>query len=276
MSNPEPDELLPIGAFSLRCGLSIATLRRYDEAGVLRPAHVDPYSGYRYYGAAQVRSGHLIRLLRSLDVPVATISDLLVAPSPDDALARLDEHWRQVERRVAEGRRIKAFLHRSLGGTEPTMFTVDVKTVTEQTVLCRRRVVAIPDLDDYICTSLDVLRAEAERCGATVTGPGMTLYYSKVDDETDGEVQVCLPIDSVDGADRSGLSEDTAVDQLPGGTVAYTIAVGPDETSYPTILGAYDAVADWARSQGRVLSGPPREIAHDDDRLEVAWLLHDE
>ena len=82
------------------------------------------------------------------------------------------------------------------------MFTVDVKTVTEQTVLCRRRVVAIPDLADYICTSLDVLRAEAERCGATVTGPGMTLYYSKVDDETDGEVQVCLPIDSVDGADR--------------------------------------------------------------------------
>ena len=85
MNNTEPNELLPIGAFSLRCGLSIATLRRYDEAGLLRPAQVDPYSGYRYYAAAQVQSGHLIRLLRSLDVPVATIGDLLAASDPDTA-----------------------------------------------------------------------------------------------------------------------------------------------------------------------------------------------
>ena len=273
MSDAEADGLLPIGAFSLRCGLSIATLRRYDEVGLLRPVRVDPSSGYRYYRAAQVRTGHLIRLLRSLDVPVATISELLTVSSPDDAVARLDEHWNEVERRVAEGRRVKAFLHRSLGGAERTMFTVDTKSVPEQTVLGRRRVVAIPELVDYIYTSLDQLRAAAERCGATVAGPGLTLYYSKVDDETDGEVQVCLPVQPGD-SDLTRLTDDISVDQLPGGTVAYTFAVGP-EAEYPAVLGAYDAVAGWAGSHGRVLSGPPREIAHDAERLEIAWLLHD-
>lgn len=276
MTSIEPRELLPIGVLSLQCGLSIATLRRYDEAGLLRPARVDPDSGYRYYEPAQVGPGHLIRLLRALDVPLATVSELLTATTPDVALARLDEYWHQVERRVAEGRRIKAFLHRSLGGTEFGMFHIEVKDVPEQTVLGRRRVVAIPELVDHIYTSLNQLREEAASSALTVSGPGLTLYYSKVDDETDGEVQVCLPVQGTAEADLSRLDVKTSVDLLPGGTLAYTVASGPEQTEYPAILGAYDAIADWAGGHARVLSGPPREIAHDSHRIEVAWLLADQ
>ena len=272
MNDGRSDEL-PIGAFSLQCGLSIATLRRYAQAGLLRPARTDPITGYRYYDSKQVRTGHLVRLLRAVDVPVATISELLTTPNPDEALARLEDYWLEVERRVAEGRRIKAYLRRALGGTEMTMFTVHTKDVAAQTVLGRRRVIAIPDLVDYIYGSLEQLRDEAERAGLPVAGPGLTLYYSKVDDETDGEVQVCLPVEAGGAVDRHRLSVETSVDHLPGGPVAFTIAEGPEQTKYPAILGAYDAVAEWARAHGRVLSGPPREIAHDPQRLEVAWLL---
>src|SRR3954469_14130597 len=38
-----------IGEFSGITHLSIKTLRRYHEAGLLEPAHVDPRTGYRYY-----------------------------------------------------------------------------------------------------------------------------------------------------------------------------------------------------------------------------------
>lgn len=269
----EGERLLAIGAFSMQCGLSIATLRRYDEAGLLPAAYVDADSGYRYYRPDQVRSGHLIRLLRALDVPVAEISELLRAPDPQTAVARLEGHWREVERRVAEGRRISAFIRRSLGGAEFSMFPVQLKDVPDQTVLGRRRVVAIAELEGYIYDTLDQLRTEADRCALPVAGPGLTLYYSKVDDETDGEVQVCLPVRAGERA-PDGLGAGITLDHLPGGTVAYTIASGP-ETEYPAILGAYDAVAEWSQANGRVLSGPPREIAHDPERLEVAWLLHD-
>ena len=272
----ERNGLLPIGAFSLRCGLSIVTLRRYDDAGLLPAARVDPVTGYRYYDPDQVRTGHLIRLLRSLEVPVATIAELLAAADPQHAIDRLERHWREVERRVAEGRRIKAFLSRSLGGTENTVFKVQTKDVTEQMVLGRRRVVAIPELEGFIHASLDRLRTEAERAGLAVAGPGLTLYYSKVDDETDGEVQVCLPVETAPDRDRPGLDPGTTVDRLPGGPVAFTVAEGPDQASYPAVLGAYDAVAAWAEQHGRVLSGPPREIVHRPERLEVAWLLHEE
>ena len=276
MSETGPGELLTIGAFSLRCGLSVATLRRYDEAGLLPARHVDPHSGYRWYDPGQVRLGHLIRLLRVLDVPVATIAELLDDPDLATAVARLDEHWARVERRVAEGRRIAAFVTRSLGGAETAVFHVETKQVPEQTVLGRRRVVAIPELVGFICTSLDELQVEAERAGLPVAGPGMTLYYAKVDDETDGEVQVCLPVQPGDGVDVTRLSSATSVDTLPGGTVASTLAVGPEQARYPAVLDAYAAVTRWSEEHSRVLSGPPREIAHGPERLEIAWLLHEE
>jgi hypothetical protein len=40
-------EFITIGTFSLLTGLSITTLRHYDDIGLLRPADVDPRTGYR-------------------------------------------------------------------------------------------------------------------------------------------------------------------------------------------------------------------------------------
>jgi DNA-binding transcriptional MerR regulator len=45
---------LTIGEFSRITHLSIKTLRRYHEAGLLEPAHVDRQTGYRYYSVDQV------------------------------------------------------------------------------------------------------------------------------------------------------------------------------------------------------------------------------
>ncbi|WP_345407311.1 MerR family DNA-binding transcriptional regulator [Nonomuraea salmonea] len=67
------EELLPIGRFARLARLSVKQLRRYDELGLLRPAHVDEATGYRYYRAAQARQALSIGLLRSLDVPLAVV-----------------------------------------------------------------------------------------------------------------------------------------------------------------------------------------------------------
>jgi DNA-binding transcriptional MerR regulator len=40
-------DLLSIGVFALVSGLSINALRHYDDLGLLRPAVVDPLTGYR-------------------------------------------------------------------------------------------------------------------------------------------------------------------------------------------------------------------------------------
>ncbi len=65
--------LVPIGRFSAICRLSQKALRLYDEMGLLRPAWVDPDSGYRYYAVAQAVEAERIRLLRSLEVVYAAL-----------------------------------------------------------------------------------------------------------------------------------------------------------------------------------------------------------
>ena len=64
--------MLKIGTFSKLSRLSIRTLRRYDELGLLQPVHTDPFTGYRYYregaahhgGAHRHPAGHGLRPVR--------------------------------------------------------------------------------------------------------------------------------------------------------------------------------------------------------------------
>jgi DNA-binding transcriptional MerR regulator len=76
-------DLMPIGALARLSRLSVKALRHYDAEGLLPPARVDPGSGYRYYRRDQVRTAAAIALLRSLDVPLATIRELLAAGEPE-------------------------------------------------------------------------------------------------------------------------------------------------------------------------------------------------
>jgi protein phosphatase len=88
------EDLIPIGAFSDRCGLSPKRLRTYAAEGLIVPAAVDPASGYRYYSPGQLRSARLIDALRQAGMPLADIRVLMDQPSLD----QLDAWTRQLER----------------------------------------------------------------------------------------------------------------------------------------------------------------------------------
>lgn len=45
---------LSIGDFSRMTQLSVETLRHYHEVGLLEPARVDPFTGYRIHSPEQV------------------------------------------------------------------------------------------------------------------------------------------------------------------------------------------------------------------------------
>ena len=78
----ELTEELSIGSFSRVSGLTVKALRHYDEIGLLEPARVDEWTGYRYYGLEQARVAEAIRRLRSLEVPLDEIRELLGADEP--------------------------------------------------------------------------------------------------------------------------------------------------------------------------------------------------
>jgi len=94
----DDDELMTIGRFARLTGLSVGTLRHYDEVGLLSPASVDPATGYRRYRGGQARRARQIRMLRWDDLPIEEIRQVLDDPTGAVARDVLASHRRRLER----------------------------------------------------------------------------------------------------------------------------------------------------------------------------------
>ena len=94
---------MTIGEFAAAVGLTPKALRLYDELGLLRPARVDPATGYRTYVATQVERARLVAALRRAGVPPARIGGIGDLPRAA-AAADLAAWWRQVEADTADRR----------------------------------------------------------------------------------------------------------------------------------------------------------------------------
>ena len=91
---------LTIGEFATVTHLSVRTLRRYHEAGLLEPATVDPFSGYRYYEPAQIPTAQVIHQLRQLDVPLVEVQSILATDDPRQRAEVIAGHLRRLEAEV--------------------------------------------------------------------------------------------------------------------------------------------------------------------------------
>jgi DNA-binding transcriptional MerR regulator len=69
--------MFSIGEFARLGGVSVRTLRHYDEIGLLRPATVDPDTGYRGYSATQLGQINRIIALKELGLSLAQVRRLL-------------------------------------------------------------------------------------------------------------------------------------------------------------------------------------------------------
>ncbi|MEU7716660.1 MerR family transcriptional regulator [Streptomyces tibetensis] len=104
--------MLTIGAFAKASRLSPKALRLYDELDLLRPARVDPETGYRYYAAGQLERARLVAWLRRLGMPLAEIRRvcLLHDRAPSAAALEIRAYWARVEAETAVRRDLAAFL----------------------------------------------------------------------------------------------------------------------------------------------------------------------
>ena len=69
--------MFSIGDFARLGRVSVRMLRHYDAIGVLRPAAVDPASGYRFYQADQLRRLNRIIALKDLGFTLEQVSSIL-------------------------------------------------------------------------------------------------------------------------------------------------------------------------------------------------------
>src|ERR671911_572160 len=125
--------VLAIGEFSRLTHLSVRTLRRYHDAGLLEPAAVDSTTGYRYYGADQIPIAQVIHRLRELDVPLSDVQNILRSPDPGTRAALVADHLQRLEFELDRTRAAVASLRRLLR-PEPAPIEVELRAEPARTV----------------------------------------------------------------------------------------------------------------------------------------------
>ena len=97
-----------IGEFAQIAQVSGRQLRFYDQLGLLRPAHTDPQTGYRYYSIRQLPRLNGILALKELGLSLEQIGPLLKNDLPSAELrgrltmkrAQLEQSRREEETRL--------------------------------------------------------------------------------------------------------------------------------------------------------------------------------
>lgn len=244
--------LLPIGRFSRMTRLSVKALRLYDEIGLLRPAEVDPDSGYRYYAIEQAGRAEAVRALRSVDMPLEEIRAVLDSDDPGAARSILVAHRDRIAGRLAAEERMLSYLEAVIRREDGKMpYQVEIEVTAPQLVAAVRKRTDLSRIGEDIGDGFAALMGAMGREGIGPAGPPLIVYHDVIDGETEGEIEICVPV----GRAPSGGGEVYSC-ELPGGTMATTVHAGP----YEEIGAAYQTIMAWIAEHGHGHAGPPREI----------------
>ncbi|MET9700843.1 MerR family transcriptional regulator [Streptomyces sp. NPDC006529] len=251
--------MFTIGDFARHGRVSVRMLRHYDATGLLRPAHVDPASNYRYYTGGQLARLNRIIALKDLGFTLQQVQDIVDEKVGADELRgmlRLRRAELETAVAVAEARLIQVEARLRAIESEGRMPTNDVVIKSVPTVrVAELTATAAGFGPEDIGPVIGPLYAELFRClnsaGIAPTGPGIAHYEDAPAGggaiRVHAAVQVCAPLQ--DGTFR--------VLDLPSLDQAATIVHrGPMET----VLPAAQTLARWIDGNGYRSSGYPREV----------------
>ncbi|GAA2391525.1 MerR family transcriptional regulator [Nonomuraea africana] len=253
--------MFSIGDFA-RLGLvSVRMLRHYDAIGLLRPAHIDPVTGYRSYQAGQLARLNRVVALKDLGFTLDQVGAIL-----DDKVSAEELHGMVRLRRAQLEARITADLAR-LRGVEARLRTIEREGYMEDAEVVVKKVAPVRvaqlsaraasyDTEDISPVIQPLYQRICERLGAAgvpMQGPGIAYYLP----EDDGTVLVhaTFPVNLDTDA---GQVHDFEVVDLPGIEAAATIIHrGSMENVGPT----FQTLAHWIEENGYRALGLAREVS---------------
>jgi DNA-binding transcriptional MerR regulator len=227
-----------IGAFARVAQVSVRTLHHYDDVGLLRPAQVDPQTGYRWYRADQLQRLNRILALRDLGLPLTEVRKVVDDEvSVDELRGMLRLRQVETEGRVGEYDVVVKPLepqHVAMVDTTATAFGNDT-------------------LGPIFGRLFGELYGELDRLGVAPAGPQMALYEPSEDPDSPITVMASVPIDEADAVRSNRI----VVADLPAvARAAVTIHRG----SMACVDEGYRALLRWADDTGEQIDGFSREV----------------
>ncbi len=247
--------MFKIGDFSKLSRVSVKALRHYDEVGLLKPARVDRFTGYRYYVAEQLHRLNRILALKDLGFSLEQIVHLLdegLPPAQIRGMLRMKQSELRQRVREEQERLVRVEARLSQIEKEGTMSSYDVviKKIESVRVASIRDIAPAYDQQGYLWAELDAYLAGQN---AQFAGAPVGICHDREYRERDVDVEVCYPISShVSGNERISVKD------LPGvETMACLVHRGAYVKGFHE---PYAALMDWIGTNGYQITGPNREI----------------
>lgn len=256
--------MIKIGDFSKLAHVSIKTLHHYDEMGLLRPSHVDRYSGYRYYALEQLALLNRILALKDLGLSLEQITQMLhekLSLAEMRGMLRLKqmELAAQVEDEQARLKRVEQRLRQIEQEGHTTTAEVALKPIPAQTALVARVVAASEEMIPPARQSLQsLLWNRLEQARLKPAGPWFSLMNDLPYVETDLELTVGVSV-QLAPSQRAGDWEGTPV-RMEELAAAPSMASVIHSGEVVTLPQTYSSLFAWTQANGYQPAGPFREL----------------
>jgi DNA-binding transcriptional MerR regulator len=255
-----------IGEFSQITRVTVDTLRYYDAIGLLKPAKVDPFTGYRYYSAKQLMSLNRILALKEIGFSLEEIARILQEKLSNDELrgmlkAQLVQAERDVQTAQLRRERILARLNNFKSEDNMPTHEVTLKPVDQLTVAAIRETVPTIEQMPERCSEMFQTLERWIKSNGVPLGPSMTIYYNEgfTRENIDTECSFILP--DPESAKAIILDDSIEVKQMEAvPLVASTIVTDGFYKKVEGLTPAYQAIAQWIEENSYRIAGPPREL----------------
>ena len=246
--------MFKIGDFSRLSRVSIRALRLYDQMGLLKPAHVDPFTGYRYYSAEQLSRLNQIVAFKDLGFSLEQIIELLrdqIPPTQIRGMLRLKQAEVQqlIEGEQRRLRRIEARIQQIELSNPTSLYSVVLKQTQSQSVAAIRDILPT-------CSDIKHLHAELEETlqqqNVAIAGCSQTLWHDAEYRIENVDAEAIVPISQP----FSGSGRVKSY-RLPEGE---QIACAIHQGSYDTLVQAFNALLHWIEANNYQVAGTNREI----------------
>ncbi len=246
--------MLKIGDFSKLSRVSIRMLRHYDDLGLLKPAEIDTFTGYRYYREDQLFTMGRITALKDMGFALADIVRILEIY---DDREKLDAFLAAREKELADQAKETEYrltlldtARKRLRKEQNMGFDVTVKTIPERYAATVHMI--IPKYEDEgmawgMMAECKEPLVPADPCYAAAA------FLDDEYKEENVEIMVSMAVKG-----KHADTEHVKFLTLPAVKVASCVVKG----SYDQMGDAYAAVTSWISSNGYRMNGPMFNIYH--------------
>jgi len=262
--------MFSIGEFARLGGVSVRSLRHYDEIELLRPASVDPDTGYRGYSAQQLGQLNRIMALKELGLSLTQARRLLDGITLDELRGMLMLRRAQLELELEQHKN-------QLLGVEGRLRSIAREGAMPADDIVAKAIPAMGVVviagqapafgPENIVPVVNRLAEQFDQLGihdrVKEAGPRLIFYeYGHGETVT---VHLALPVIEAPGE----LPAPAQYRVLPQVEAATTVRAGPAASIFPMV---YHDLARWIDERGYHAAGPGREgwVNELDDIAEVA------